>query len=142
VLVATDFGSSSLRAVRFAAELAAQLSARLTVLHVIHDVPPMYPVESPPPLPLPAPDERERGTKRELDQFLETLENGARPCEGVVRFGEPSHEIVAYAAESACDLVVVGTHGRGALSRLLLGSVASRVLRASAVPVLIVPSGP
>lgn len=50
--------------------------------------------------------------------------------------GSPSREIVAYAEELRCDLIVMGTHGRGGLNRLLLGSVAERVIRTATVPVM------
>lgn len=52
--------------------------------------------------------------------------------------GSPSREIVRYAEEQDCDLIVMGTHGRGGIDRLLLGSVAERVVRSSSVPVLTV----
>ena len=52
--------------------------------------------------------------------------------------GSPSREIVRYAEGNDCDLVVMGTHGRGGIDRLLLGSVAEKVVRAAAVPVLTV----
>ena len=58
-----------------------------------------------------------------------------------VREGPPSREIVGYAADEECDLVVMGTHGRGGLNRLILGSVAERVVRSSEVPVLTVRVG-
>jgi len=52
--------------------------------------------------------------------------------------GSPSREIVRFAEECGSDLVVMGTHGRGGIDRLLLGSVAERVVRSSSVPVLTV----
>ncbi|HEY0601696.1 MAG TPA: universal stress protein [Herpetosiphonaceae bacterium] len=56
----------------------------------------------------------------------------------VVQFGEPAAEIVAYAARTPVDLIVMATHGRTGIRRLLLGSVAEQVLRTSPVPVLLV----
>jgi nucleotide-binding universal stress UspA family protein len=53
--------------------------------------------------------------------------------------GKPSREIVRYAENEGCDLIVMGTHGRGGIDRLLLGSVAESVIRASSVPVTTVP---
>jgi nucleotide-binding universal stress UspA family protein len=50
--------------------------------------------------------------------------------------GSPSTEIVQFAEREGCDLIVMGTHGRGGIDRLLLGSVAEKVVRASNVPVL------
>jgi nucleotide-binding universal stress UspA family protein len=55
--------------------------------------------------------------------------------------GSPGREIVRYATDAGCDLIVMGTHGRGGIDRLLLGSVAERVVRRSAVPVLTVRLG-
>jgi len=59
--------------------------------------------------------------------------------ETAIRNGNPSGEIVDYARERACDTIVMGTHGRGGIDRLLLGSVAERVVRAAPVPVVTVP---
>lgn len=137
VLVATDFGSSSLRAVHVAAELANRLAAHLTVLHVIHEAPPAYGVEAQL-LTVDTPEARERAAKVELDAYLESLAHAGRPCAGVVRFGDPAQEIVAYAEEAACDVIVVGTHGRRGLTRWLLGSVAEKLVRSSHIPVLTV----
>ena len=52
--------------------------------------------------------------------------------------GNPASEVVRHAGESGADLVCMGTHGRGGINRLLLGSVAERVVRSSEVPVLTV----
>ncbi|WP_224449250.1 universal stress protein [Haloprofundus salilacus] len=60
------------------------------------------------------------------------------PVEGAVVEGSPSREIVNYAEREGCDLIVMGTHGRGGIDRLLLGSVAEKVVRGSNVPVLTV----
>jgi universal stress protein A len=56
--------------------------------------------------------------------------------------GTPKKEIVARAGEGACDLVVMGTHGRTGISHLLLGSVAERVVQRAPVPVLVVRAAP
>ncbi len=55
-----------------------------------------------------------------------------------IRDGPPSQEIIDYATEEDCDLIVMGTHGRGGLNRLLLGSVAERVIRTANIPVMTV----
>lgn len=64
---------------------------------------------------------------------------GDVPVETAIRDGNPSGEIVDYASDHDCDAIVMGTHGRGGIDRLLLGSVAERVVRASPVPVVTVP---
>jgi nucleotide-binding universal stress UspA family protein len=69
---------------------------------------------------------------------LERLVGDRAPVERVVVEGKPSATIVEHAAEDDCDLIVMGTHGRGGIDRLLLGSVAERVVRRSTVPVMTV----
>lgn len=61
---------------------------------------------------------------------------GEIPTESNVVDGSPSREIVAYAEETGCDIIVMGTHGRSGVDRLLLGSVAGRVVRSADVPVM------
>jgi nucleotide-binding universal stress UspA family protein len=55
-----------------------------------------------------------------------------------VLHGHPSNELNAYVAYNAIDLIVIGTHGRRGLDRLLIGSVADKVIRGAKVPVLVV----
>ena len=66
---------------------------------------------------------------------------GEVPTERQLLEGSPSREIVAYAGRSGADLVLMGTHGRGGINRILIGSVAERVVRTSPVPVLTVHVG-
>ena len=62
--------------------------------------------------------------------------------ERVLREGNPAEEIVRLAGERGCDLIVMGTHGRRRLGRLLMGSVAEQVLRRAPCPVLTVKGEP
>ena len=55
-----------------------------------------------------------------------------------LRVGEPGESIAAFAKKQRCDLIVMGSHGRGALKALLLGSVVTQVLARSTIPVLVV----
>jgi len=63
---------------------------------------------------------------------------GEVPVESAVLDGSPSGEIIEYSEENDIDVIVMGTHGRSGVDRLLLGSVAERVLRSASVPVLTV----
>jgi nucleotide-binding universal stress UspA family protein len=69
-----------------------------------------------------------------LDEAERLLDDGVALETHTVE-GTPSTEIVAFARDEPIDLVVMGTHGRGGIDRLLLGSVAERVVRGSPVPV-------
>ncbi|ELZ96726.1 UpsA domain-containing protein [Haloferax mucosum ATCC BAA-1512] len=73
-----------------------------------------------------------------LELLRRTAEAQNVPVETHVLEGSPSREIVEFAERGDCDLIVMGTHGRGGIDRLLLGSVAEKVVRASNVPVLTV----
>ncbi|HEY0734801.1 MAG TPA: universal stress protein [Herpetosiphonaceae bacterium] len=72
-----------------------------------------------------------------LDQSHSLIDAGFS-VQPVVRFGDPAEEIVAYARSGHVDMIAMATHGRAGISRLLVGSVAERVLKASPVPVLLV----
>ena len=61
-----------------------------------------------------------------------------KPCRVTERLivGQPADEIIAAAQQNGCDLIIMGTHGRGAIGNLLMGSVATRVIAQSPIPVL------
>ncbi len=84
---------------------------------------------------------RESGEAR-LRRFLDEQRPHGVPLSTAVRIGNPAEEIVTEAAEWGADLVVVGTHGRSGLPRLLLGSVAEAVLRDAPCNTLVIPSAP
>jgi len=73
-----------------------------------------------------------------LDEARETATGRDVPFETAVEVGRPSREIVRYAEEGDFDAVVIGSHGRTGVSRILLGSVAEAVVRRSPVPVTVV----
>jgi nucleotide-binding universal stress UspA family protein len=79
---------------------------------------------------------REEGT--EALETVESIVGDRAPVETTVMEGSPSRKIVRHAEGEGCDLIAMGTHGRGGIDRLLLGSVAERVVRSAEVPVLTV----
>ena len=83
---------------------------------------------------------RQEGTAA-LEAVRESAKTDGIEIECQLLEGSPAREIVRYADEHDCDLVVMGTHGRGGINRLLLGSVAEQVVRTSPVPVLTVRVG-
>jgi nucleotide-binding universal stress UspA family protein len=74
----------------------------------------------------------------ELDEAAQALREAGAEAERLVAVGEPDEEIVSAAAQQGVDLIVMASHGRGAIGRALFGSVADRVSRTATVPVLIV----
>jgi nucleotide-binding universal stress UspA family protein len=133
ILHPTDFSPLSDYAFRLACSLARDHGARLLVLHV--QPPEVLLAESPYVLP-PDPEQI-------LEHWLEQLHELKSPdptvaVEHILREGNPSAEILRTARENDCDLIVMGTHGRTGVPRLLMGSVAEQVLRKAACPVLTV----
>lgn len=139
LLVPVDFSPPCARATESALQLARQFHARLHLLHVIEDPVVYLPMYESYPVP----------TRVQFEEFAESrlkswiAEPLARGVElvTVYRHGAPALEIASYADEIRCDLVILGTHGRGLASRWFLGSVAERVVRTARVPVLSVHSG-
>ena len=121
IVLATDFSPAVREAERLAGELARPASATLHLVHVL-------PLLSSP---------------GEAAQRLATIEGAVGP--GLKRvtallFGSAARAIVTYARDQGADLIVVGTHGRTGVSRVLMGSVAEAVARLAPCPVLTVPA--
>jgi nucleotide-binding universal stress UspA family protein len=86
-------------------------------------------------------EEMQRGA---MDWLRQRVQAAGLPAEAVdvhVVFGEPSYEILAAAARHGSDLIVMASHGAGALGRILIGSVARSVLRGASCPVLVLTRG-
>ena len=137
ILCPTDFSDFSRRALAHATALARWYDARLTVLYVS----PLTPaVAGFPPMISPItlePLNRER-LREEMRSFAEPALSGGVNTDFVVREGPAALEIVEQARAGRTDLIVMGTHGRGGFERLVVGSVAEKVLRKAPCPVLTV----
>lgn len=132
VVVPVDFSEDALAALATAREMVTEP----THLHVIH-VLPLLEVADPGIIWDTIDDEsRRQHAEKALADELAKLDDGAN-IHRAVRFGDPSHEITAYAEEVDAGLLVVSSHGRSGLRRLLLGSVAERVVRLAHCPVLV-----
>jgi nucleotide-binding universal stress UspA family protein len=130
ILAPTDFSDLSVRGVRYACQLAKAVGAEVTIFHVVI-------VD-------------ESGiNKREMEENKQRLEEfvvknvadiGANlRIRKVVDAGQPYGAIVDCAENERIDLIVMSSHGRSGLSRMLIGSVTDKVLRAASCPVLVVP---
>jgi universal stress protein A len=131
ILCPIDFGPNSLAALEVARQLAEQCKGALTLLYVVPQ-----PMEVGQPIliePIAGIDPDER-----LKALAANKLNGTIPYEIEVAMGDAASEIIDAVGRHHCDAVVMATHGRTGLKHLLLGSVAERVVRESAVPVLTV----
>ncbi len=152
ILYATDLSKNSAYAYRYAMSIAEKYGAEVTILHVIEPIPPMvkhyvkgfvdeinweekikYEQEM-----------AAEGIKKRLEEFCKKESQDAPLCLALVstilvRPGHPVEEILKAADEGQCDMIVLGTHGKGFLKHTFLGSVARSVLDRARRPVFIAP---
>ncbi len=136
ILFATDFSEGSSHALPYAADIARQYDAKLFLVHVIYDVAksagwyvPHVSIDE-------IYHDMEKSATAELEKSFVDEMRGLRDVEHVVLKGIPYEEISKFAVEKKIDLVVLGTHGRRGIDRMLFGSTAEQVVRNAPCPVL------
>jgi nucleotide-binding universal stress UspA family protein len=137
ILMPTDFSAPSEQALEYAVALARQSGAALHLVHVVAQA--LEIATSPEGYYVGYPELRQQ-FRDDAEQQIAALARsitGAKVTTDVLD-GSPARAIVAAARNKKCQLIVMGTHGRGFFSHLVLGSVAERVLRTAACPVLTV----
>jgi nucleotide-binding universal stress UspA family protein len=130
ILCPLDFDQNSVRALRLAAELAQERKATLYLLHVV-GMPPG------PEVALPF-GQMEAVARTKLERLAQRWIDRKIQYELEVTMGDPGGEVLRVAKRKRVNLIVMATHGRKGLPRLILGSVAERVVREAACPVLTV----
>lgn len=137
ILAPVDFSAFSSVAVAYAKALAALYGARLDLLHVVEEVtlPGPYGIE---PMPTVTSGVADRAQEALL-QMAAALP-GEVPVEAHVLVGHAARDVLDFAAIRHTDLVVIATHGRTGIARLLLGSVAEKVVRMAPCPVFTIKS--
>jgi nucleotide-binding universal stress UspA family protein len=140
ILVATDFGEASDAALVYGRALARTFGARLHVLHVCENIftrgigGESYIAV----LPDLQKDVEDAARKQLHELVLDNDPDAPSVKPALATSNTPAMSIVEYARDEQIDLIVMGTHGRGAVAHLLMGSVAERVVRTAPCPVLTV----
>jgi nucleotide-binding universal stress UspA family protein len=139
ILVATDFSEPSDAALTYGRDLARSYSATMHVVHVVDNLVLRYTGDSSFAM-LPDLQGKVEESAREQLKAIVTDEDRSqlRAKPTIVTSISAADAIVDYARDHEIDLIVIGTHGRRALGRLLMGSVAERVVRSAPCPVLTV----
>jgi nucleotide-binding universal stress UspA family protein len=132
ILVPTDFSAPSEAALAYGRELALHYDSALHLMHIREN--PFLRAE--------VSDRRslDEGAARWLDERLTDTDRRRGAVAIVEQSDEPAAEILRYAKSAGIDLIVMGTHGRTGLARVVLGSIAEAVVRAAPCPVLTVHS--
>jgi nucleotide-binding universal stress UspA family protein len=136
ILVPTDFSEASERSIAAALDLARAFDAQITLLHV-WSLPSIGYAEG---LAWPI-DDLQQAAREALAAAQARTAKLYPKTESVLVEGNEWKQILETVKKHSCDMVVMGTHGRRGLPRLLLGSVAEKVVRMSPVPVMTVGSG-
>ena len=143
ILVPTDFSAPSDAALDYARGVATRFGASLHLLHVAEDpYRALYSAEVFVPEMEGLRDEILGDATGRLNDRLSDTDRAALHATVDAIIGTPAGSIVEYAAGHEIDLIVMGTHGRGGMSHLLMGSVAERVVRTAPCPVLTVRQAP
>ena len=138
ILFPTDFSEGSAQALQYAVDMSKRYGAKLYVIHVIYDIAKAtgwY-------VPHVSMDEMykdiQEGAKKELERFgVEELAR-VKNVERRVITGVPHEEIINFVSANKIDLVIMGTHGRKGIDKILFGSTAAQVVRHAPCPVLTV----
>jgi nucleotide-binding universal stress UspA family protein len=136
ILVPHDLGDTSNGAMKYGTALARMFGAVLDVLHVSHEtgtIPTEFPFEL---------DPDAEATVRERLRKITSYDEAKPDIDLHVRVGTPHTEIIRFAKAQPTDLIVMGTHGRGAVAHAVMGNVAERVVRSAPCPVLTVRNPP
>ena len=141
IMVASDLSKVSRGALNTAIVFAQPKGAELIILHVLVPIAPFVPEQLIQPGIL---ETIEVDARRRAEQQLARLAAAARKTgvrvKVILLSGDPADQIIRAARKHRADLIVVGTHGRRGLSKMMLGSVAERVLRTAPCPVVTVRS--
>lgn len=136
VLVPTDFSEPSGMALNYGVALARKLQARLTLVHILEPLPVLeVAIEAEI---AKAESERREVALQKLGNLLAPEDEDDLNLQIVLKTGNPRKEIAETVREQHADIVVLGTHGRGRLARLILGSTTEGLLRKLNVPVMTV----
>ncbi len=141
IAVGIDFSDSAGPVLERAADLAAALHAHLHLVHIYAPEPDFVGYAE---YAYPGEDEREeelREEKNKIREWIDALKKRGIDASGYMREGDTVHGLLEFAEKREASMLVIGTHGRGFVERLLLGSVAEGIIRHATFPVVVVPSG-
>lgn len=138
ILCPTDFLEGSKEAVRYAVDIAKKYNAKIYLFHVIHDLAKTSGWYVPHITMDDLYKEIENGAKKEVEKLFAEELRGFDNVERRIIKGIPYDEIIKFSVENNIDLIVMATHGRKGLDRIIFGSTAEQVVKNSRCPVLTV----
>jgi universal stress protein A len=140
ILLPTDFSGCANYAFPYAAAIARATQAKIVCVHVVEQVVPAVGYTGlADPMPIADMSEQlEDSAERELPRLTDCEELSGLEVDEVIVHGDAAAEIVRVAGEQEADLIVISSHGRTGLGRMIFGSTAEAVVRHASCPVLVV----
>lgn len=139
VVVGVDGSDGSIKAVGVAAALARHNNATLHIVTVVRPPEGWWGVVGSPPSAESLGDAMSKAQRDILDRALEAVDLEGVTHETSEELGDPAHSLVSYCSEHEADVLVIGKRGSGLVERIVVGSVADRVVHMAGCPVLVVP---
>ncbi len=136
ILFPVDFTSSSEKVLPYVKLMAEKLGAKIHLVHVVRGAEEFAGFEMGAAWYSSFEKELIDGAEKAMRRFVE--ENGLDDAETAVIVGNAGEEIVKYAADKGIDMIIMGTHGRKGLEKIMFGSVAAEVVKMAKCPVLTV----
>ena len=132
IIVPVDFNKHTDTLADFAIYIANKLNGRITFVHVIMRLPDSMDFD--PNTWAQIEKNLLAQSEKQMTDFLATVKGKCLECDGAVIKGDVTDAILAYAADAKADLIIISTHGSKGIEKILLGSVAERVIKAAPCP--------
>lgn len=133
IIAPVDLEEHSEKLIEYAAYIAEKLAAKLTLVHVVEPFPTIGDME----LGMATIEEYTQNRIQHAQKFLDKLAEPYPNSEKKILQGEIVDEIIEYAKEKETEIIIIGTHGSKGIEKLLLGSVAERVVKYAHCPTLV-----
>ena len=137
IVFATDFSACSIKAFGYALALAKFFEAQLTIVHVVRNYASLDIEEA---IVYVNIEEQVQGSRDRLEKHVSSGRAHVPKIQSEILFGIPADKVCQFAFDNEADLIIIGAHGWSGLDRVLLGSVAERVICQAPCPVLSVPA--
>lgn len=141
LLVAVDFSDPTDRILRVARRLAASLEASVWIVHAAEPEPDFVGYDAGPEVVRGQVAKELREEHRNLQEYAEQLREAGVDTTAILVRGPTVEALLSMAEKQGADLIIVGSHGRGMMAEMLLGSVSQGLIRARRCPVTVVPVG-
>ncbi|MCS7200095.1 MAG: universal stress protein [Thermodesulfobacteriaceae bacterium] len=136
ILVPVDFSEVAPLVAKWAKDFAKKLEAKIYLIYILEDLTGLESIYIDQQILINLEKELLEGAKKSMEEFVKSNFSDFEDLEIIIKSGDVVEKIIETATEKEVDLIVMGTHGRKGLDRILFGSVAEGVVKNSPIPVV------